>query len=239
VVAEQVARAMLAIRELVLEGELPPSKRVAEIPLSERIGLSRTPLRIALAELAHEGLLHALPGGGFVVREFTPRYVADAIELCGVLEGTAARLIAERHQSPEELLGLRERLSAMDGVLAHRPVTMDAFGAYSDENARFHEELIHLCDSEPIREALARAQRLPFAAPTAFVLATLEAAQSTEVLLLAQAQHRGLVEAIERREGLRAEGLAREHARLQHRNLTVALRNHETRKRVPGELLLG
>src|SRR5919109_1307556 len=90
--ASQTLRAALTLRELILDGELPPGVRVAEIPLSVRIGVSRTPLRLALARLEHEGLLTALSAGGFIVRQFTREEIADAIELRGVLEGTAARL---------------------------------------------------------------------------------------------------------------------------------------------------
>ena len=60
--------------------------------------------------LEHEGLLETLPGGGFVVREFTRTDIDDAIELRGVLEGTAARLAAERLESEDELEPLRELL---------------------------------------------------------------------------------------------------------------------------------
>src|SRR4051794_41841163 len=86
----QTLRAALALRELILDGELPPGVRVAEIPLSERIGVSRTPLRLALARLEHEGLLTALSAGGFLVRPFTRGEIAHAIELRGVVGGTAA-----------------------------------------------------------------------------------------------------------------------------------------------------
>src|SRR5919106_389653 len=88
----QTTKATLGIRELVLDGELAPGERVPEVGLSERLGISRTPLRIALTTLAHEGLLEPLSGGGFIVRSFTRTDIADAIELRGVLEGTAARL---------------------------------------------------------------------------------------------------------------------------------------------------
>ena len=92
----QTVKATLGLRELVLDGEFSPGERVPEIGLAKRLGVSRTPLRLALSTLAHEGLLEPLPGGGFVVRAFTLRDVTDAIELRGVLEGTAARLAAER-----------------------------------------------------------------------------------------------------------------------------------------------
>ena len=80
---------------------------MSELPLVELLGVSRTPLRLALAELEHEGLLRGLPGGGYVVREFTQGDVRDAIELRGVLEGTAARFAAERGATARDLAALR------------------------------------------------------------------------------------------------------------------------------------
>src|SRR5438552_2728132 len=113
----QTTKATLGIRELVLEGGLAPGERVPEIALANRLGVSRTPLRIALSTLAHEGLLEPLGGGGFVVRSFTRADVADAIELRGVLEGTAARLAAERLRSPDELEPLVDAAAQLDEVV--------------------------------------------------------------------------------------------------------------------------
>src|SRR5689334_25350938 len=81
---------------------------MSELPLVERLGVSRTPLRLALATLEHEGLLELLPGGGYAVRGFTRSDIDDAIELRGVLEGTAARFAAERGLSRETLAAMRE-----------------------------------------------------------------------------------------------------------------------------------
>src|SRR5881394_2200586 len=67
----QTTRALLRLRELLLSGEFEPGARMSELPLVERLGVSRTPLRLALNALEHEGLLRLLPGGGYVVREFT------------------------------------------------------------------------------------------------------------------------------------------------------------------------
>ena len=56
-------RALLRLRELILSGEFEPGERMSELPLVERLGVSRTPLRLALASLEHEGLLSGLSGG--------------------------------------------------------------------------------------------------------------------------------------------------------------------------------
>src|SRR4029434_10699098 len=94
--ATQVGRAVLTLRELVLKGQFPPGEHLYEPQLVARLGVSRTPVRQALSRLAHEGLLYMTGTGRYRVREFTMSDVRDAIELRGVLEGTAARLAAER-----------------------------------------------------------------------------------------------------------------------------------------------
>ena len=113
----QTTKATLGLRELLLDGAFKPRERVPELRLVEELGVSRTPLRIALLTLEHEGLLETLPGGGFVVREFTRTDIDDAIELRGVLEGTAARLAAERLESDDELEPLRTCCGELDGVV--------------------------------------------------------------------------------------------------------------------------
>src|SRR4026209_2740301 len=95
----QTAKATLGLRELLLNGTFEPRERVPELRLVKELGVSRTPLRIALMTLEHEGLLETLPGGGFVVREFTRTDIDDAIELRGVLEGTAGRPADQRLES--------------------------------------------------------------------------------------------------------------------------------------------
>ena len=65
----QTTKATLGLRELLLSGAFKPRERVPELRLVEELGVSRTPLRIALMTLEHEGLLETLSGGGFVVRE--------------------------------------------------------------------------------------------------------------------------------------------------------------------------
>ena len=95
----QTVKAQLRLRALIVGGELRPGARIAELALVERLGMSRTPIRMALARLQEEGLLDALPGGGFVVKDFSEGDIRDAIELRGTLEGLAARLAAERGTS--------------------------------------------------------------------------------------------------------------------------------------------
>src|ERR671913_2233804 len=113
----QAVKAQLRLREMILAGELPGGARIAEVAISEQLGVSRTPIRAALMRLEQEGLLEALPNGGYAVRTFSERDVADAIELRGTVEGLAARVAAERGVAPEVLDEARACLSEVDALL--------------------------------------------------------------------------------------------------------------------------
>jgi GntR family transcriptional regulator of vanillate catabolism len=232
----QSTRALLRLRELILSGEFAAGTRMSELPLVERLGVSRTPLRLALATLEHEGLLELLPGGGYAVRQFSYADVRDAIELRGVLEGTAVRLGAERGPSRRELSAMRALIDRMD-VEVHR-ADYESFVRYMDLNERFHALLVQAAHSPVLARAVDSMVALPFASASAFVLAEAELPESRQILLLAQQHHRAIVDALERREGTRGEALAREHARIAARNLEVVLENRDVLDRMPGAALL-
>ena len=231
----QTGRALLNLREMLLRGDFRPGDRISELPLVARLGVSRTPIRLALDRLANEGLLEVLPSGGFVVRAFTVADIWDAIEIRGVLEGTAARLAAERLLDDSELVAIRKYRDDMEAIL---PPTIDSFTEYLDINEGFHSALVDLAKSPMLRRSLERVLSLPFAAPSALVFARSKLPRAQEMLVLGQEHHRAIVEAIENRQGTRAESLAREHARLSRRNLEMALSDQNILNCVPGASLI-
>jgi GntR family transcriptional regulator of vanillate catabolism len=228
----QTSRAFIRVRELLLRGEFARGERISEVPLGERLGVSRTPIRLALERLAHIGLLEVGATGGFTVREFSIEEVRDAIELRGVLEGTAARLAAERLADDDELAPL---LDCRDDV---EELSIESFGHYMDSNEAFHYALVDLAKSEMLRRLLDHVNSLPFSSPSAMVFPTSMLAESEETFVLAQQQHRAIVEAIRNREGTRAEHLAREHARIGWSVLQRALSDQDIMNRVPGGPLI-
>ncbi|WP_393938655.1 GntR family transcriptional regulator [Piscinibacter sakaiensis] len=206
----QTVRAQLGLRALILDGVLAPGQRIAELQLVERLGVSRTPVRGALMKLAEEGLVEPLPNGGHAVKAFEDTEIHDAIEVRGTLEGLAARLAAERGAEA------RQGLAAIDALLAAPTLDADGFGRYVALNTAFHDQLAAMAGSAVVRRQLERAKTAPFASPDAFVLVRSEGPGARDVLVVAQAQHRALLEAIARREGARAEpspGAARRSAR--------------------------
>jgi GntR family transcriptional regulator, vanillate catabolism transcriptional regulator len=216
-------RALLKLRELILSGELPGGIRIAELVIVERLGMSRTPIRAALVRLEQEGLLEALPSGGFAVKAFSERDIADAIELRGTLEGLLVRLAAERGAPAVVMNEAKDCLRRLDAVLAQSALSDDAFSSYVDLNERFHALVSEMADSPVSVRQLERVVSLPFASASAFVVVQSNSPQARDMLVVAQDQHWQVLDAIERGEGTRAEALMREHSRLAQRNMRLAL----------------
>jgi GntR family transcriptional regulator of vanillate catabolism len=231
----QTVKATLGLRQLLFDGEIRPGERLLELALVDRLGVSRTPLRLALMTLEHEGLVKSLAGGGFAVRAFTRAEIDDAIELRGVLEGTAARFAAERLEADAELDEIRSITSSLDDTV--HDASPEAVVAYVERNEAFHAQLVVLAKSEILAHELAGVAALPFASPAALLQSHVRLSQR-EILLVAQHQHHAIVEAIAARHGARAEEVAREHARISRRSLDLALEREDVLDAIPGAQLL-
>ncbi|WP_430300399.1 GntR family transcriptional regulator [Ramlibacter paludis] len=235
--SSQAVKAQLRLREMILAGELPAGARIAELAIVERLGVSRTPIRAALMRLEQEGLLDALPNGGYAVRTFSERDVSDAIELRGTVEGLAARLAAERGVAPEVLAQARECLDGVDVLLQQPALDDEGFLRYVTLNQQFHNLLSDMAASSVLARELERVVSLPFASPSGFVVVQANSPKSRDMLVVAQDQHRQVLDAIERREGSRAEAIMREHSRIAQRNLREAVRSPDQHQ-MPGVRLI-
>jgi GntR family transcriptional regulator of vanillate catabolism len=232
----QTARTLAGLRQMLLRGDFKPGERISEISLVARLGASRTPVRLAMDRLAHEGLLEATSSGGFSARAFTIAEIYDAIDLRGTLEGTAARWAAERLTSPKDLDRLRRCCRQMEALPCHpndpgQP-GVESFIGFTELNTQFHSALMDLSKSTMLRWSLKRYQSIPFAASALIIPEALEL-----VFPVALAQHQAIVEAIENREGTRAEMITREHARLARKNVEIALQQKHGLN-LPGASLL-
>ncbi len=233
----QAVKAQLRLREMILAGQLAGGARIAELALVERLGVSRTPIRAALMRLEQEGLLDALPNGGYAVRTFSERDVSDAIELRGTVEGLAARIAAERGVAAAVIDAARSCLDDIDEVLQRPALDDEAFTRYVRHNQRFHVLLAEMAGSTVLARELERVVSLPFASPSGFVVVQANSPRARDMLIVAQDQHRQVLDAIERREGARAEAIMREHSRLAQRNLREAVQSPHL-DRMPGVRLI-
>jgi GntR family transcriptional regulator of vanillate catabolism len=218
----QLSEAVVRIREMILRGELGAGQRLAEAPLADMLGVSRTPVRQALPLLAQEGLLIEHETRGYVVRAFTGADIIDAIDVRGVLEGLAARRLTEHGASKSCIRELRDCLHDGDEILSKRSIVESDEVLYAEMNTRFHAIILRGAQSSIITDALERNNRIPFAAPHALAFDRTNLEAMYDMLHYAHRQHHSVVEAIERGQGARVEALMREHANAVKESINVA-----------------
>jgi GntR family transcriptional regulator, vanillate catabolism transcriptional regulator len=236
----QQSRVLVQLRDLILKGEFVPGERLAEIPLAERLGASRTPVRLALSALEHEGLIEQSPSGGYQMRRFTSKEIADAIRVRGVMEGFAARLLAEEGAPRQLLRELHECLDAGDKAVSKSDMDMDDYASYVDMNDRFHKLLMQGCGNVALQRVLEMLDRQPFAAPSAMLPMQSSMEEGHQWMKQAHRTHHAMVQAIERGQGSRAQALGEEHVEIARMNLDYALESPELAKELmPGMRLVG
>lgn len=105
------------LRNSIISGKIPAGTHLVEEELAKQLAASRTPVREALRKLESADLVKHYRRRGVEVRQITPKDAADLYDMCALLEGHAARLMAE-HGSPEALYRLYHLLEQMRQCLA-------------------------------------------------------------------------------------------------------------------------
>jgi len=134
------------VRNMIIEGELRPGSRIAELRLCSRFGVSRTPLREALKVLSAEGLVRLLPNKGATVVRVTHREVEEAVPILGTLEALAGELACERID--------KERLEQIKST--HRQMVehfqRSETQPYHELNRAVHEAIFEAADNKTLSE---------------------------------------------------------------------------------------
>jgi GntR family transcriptional regulator of vanillate catabolism len=223
----QQSRVLVQLRDMILKGEFMPGERLAEIPLAEKLGASRTPVRLALTSLEHEGLIEQSPSGGYQMRRFTAREIADAIRVRGLIEGFAARLLAEEGAPRQLLRDLNECLDAGDKAVNKPTMEIDDYAAYVEMNDRFHKLIMDGCGNSALHRVMDMLDGQPFASPSAMLPMQSSMEEGHEWMRQAHRTHHALVQAIQRGQGSRAQALGEEHVEIARMNLDYALERPE------------
>lgn len=207
------------IRELIVEGILPPGARLAEAALAERLGVSRTPVRNALPALATEGLLEPVGKRGYAVRGFTIDDSYRATEIRCVLEGYAAREIAARPDRAEVVAQLRDCLAEGDAIFRKGHVVKEDENAYARMNRRFHDLIVGGARDPLLADLIHRVYSVPFVAPGVVAFNRVPLDEIFPILMSAQHQHHAIVDAIHAGQPEVAETLMRGHSSPARRSL--------------------
>ncbi|MBW4717474.1 GntR family transcriptional regulator [Saccharothrix obliqua] len=145
-------QAVDVLRDLVLNGEIPPGTRVNEVELAARLGISRGPLREAIRHLASEQLLVLVPHRGAHVPTATAADVAALFELRTALECAAAELAAARRTDADVA-----RLSAVCAESRRTHHSGERFPHHLD--LAFHRALLDAARSPHIAEQVRLVQQ--------------------------------------------------------------------------------
>jgi DNA-binding GntR family transcriptional regulator len=173
--------------------------RLDERQLAVELGISRTPVREAIAQLEREGFVRSVPRRGVYVVRKTKREVIELITAWAALEGMAARLITER-ASHDEVAALRKMFATFEnGALrAH-------LDEYSEANIEFHQSIIRMSGNGVLIEL---AENL-FTHMRMIRRKTIVEKDRVEKSIR---DHMNIIEALEARDTARAEELVRDHA---------------------------
>lgn len=206
-------RVLFALRKMIVSGEIPDGTRIAEIGTAERFGVSRMPVRTALRTLEQEGLVARLGRRGYAARGPTPTSIEDAIEVRGVLEGLAVRIIASRPVPLALARKLKACLAEGDAVFAGSDFAADDIDRFYSYNLAFHDLLLEASGNSAITVALSRNNHLPLASAGALALDWDDLASARHHLHAAHQDHHAVAAAILAGEADDAEHRMRHHAR--------------------------
>ncbi len=189
-------RIVRRLRDAIVAGDLPANSRLAEPELAKRLGVSRTPLREAIRQLAAEGFVSTIPRVGSFVSHVTPQDAEELYAVRAVIEGLAARQAAENPDPAkrEILREILDELTKRKGDLRR----------YHEMSGQFHDAIVTLSGNRRL-QAIHNGVSLHVSRMRALSLA---GRGRPEVSLR---DHRRIVAAILQGRGAEAERLMRAH----------------------------
>lgn len=180
----------------IYEGTGEP--RLDERQLSEDLGVSRTPVREAIARLEQEGLVHIVPRRGVFVSRKTKTEILEMITVWAALESMAARLITE-NATEEEIDSLRTLFATVEDDKIRANID-----EYSGMNIRFHQAIIKLSKSS-LLGSMTETLFIHMRSIRARTIGENDRAQPSII------DHMNIIKALEERDADLAERLSREH----------------------------
>lgn len=192
------------LRERILEGSILPHVTLRQDALAHELGVSRTPLRTALAELARDGLVTYEANRGYAVRSFDIGDIKAAYDVRASLEGLACRLAASRI-TPAQLDRLQACVDSGDRILASGRLDPDDLAPYRRMNVDFHETIIAASANPWVADFVTRAHNVPLSSDRIFYW------EDFGIIHRSHDDHHRILAALRKGNGQRAERLMAEH----------------------------
>ncbi|MFA5488924.1 MAG: GntR family transcriptional regulator [Candidimonas sp.] len=193
------------LRDWILQGDFQPGERLEEIRLAQKLGVSRTPVRAALATLGNDGLLEHQPKRGYSMRVYSFEEIIGAYEVRAVLEGLACRKAAQRGLSNEAVSKLKQCLADADEILACGRLRPEDHQPYQQINIDIHNTILEAANNSWVTRFTTQAQTTPFASDRIMLW------DDYDIIYRSHGDHHRIVDALIGRDASRAEMLMREH----------------------------
>ncbi|WP_081740028.1 GntR family transcriptional regulator [Afipia sp. P52-10] len=213
------------IREGVLNGDYPGGMRMNEVDLATALGVSRTPVRNALSTLGAEGLLDYTPNSGYVVRTYSSRDISDIYDVRAVLDGLAAKTLAEQGLSDACRGVLHKLITDGADLVARRRWSDQVCSRWIAINEAFHATLIDATDNAHLRAMFRKAKDIPLVNELRFRWF------DGNDMSQSQSEHSEIFHAIVNKQAVRAEALTREHTYRSGRRIVEHWRELEIKRR--------
>jgi DNA-binding GntR family transcriptional regulator len=195
-------KAYVALRNVIVSSDIYRSRtdiRLDERQLAQDFGISRTPVREAMAQLEREGFVRSVPRRGVYVVRKTKDEVVQMITAWAALESMAARLITQS-ASDADIAGLRRMFATFEDDKLHAKLD-----EYSEVNIAFHQTIIELSGNQ----VLIRLAENLF---THMRMIRRETIGEDDRIERSIRDHMNIIQALEARDTERAEDLVRQHA---------------------------
>lgn len=214
------------LRDMVIDGELSPETHLHEAALAQKLGVSRTPVRDALRVLANENLLIYSPNRGYVVKGFGLQDILDAYDVRGTLEAMAARVCAERGLGAEAEKLLVETVQRSERIMQAGRWESDEQQEWRRLNSAFHFGIADETRNQHLILTARQMRRLPgiFDPRLEPQNAVFQSIYSFERARQSHVEHCEILDAVQQRQGSRAESLMREHV---YRNRELVRQSRE------------
>ncbi len=199
------------LRKALLSGTFPTRQNLTERVAAEHLGISRTPVRSALATLANEGLLTYQPQRGYQIREFSPKSILDAYQVRAVLEGQACREVAQKGLPDKPAQTLSSCIDLGRSLLAC-DASQFQHEDWREMNYQFHHAIIEAADNETLMDMLLHVERLPMLSFQ--TIAKIGARPDMGLLLGAQLDHERILTSLQAGDEGRASARMTEHVRI-------------------------
>lgn len=195
-------RAYDRIRDMILQGDLPPGTQIREEHLAESCGVSRTPVRDALRRLESQAFIRRSESQRSFVAEWSLDDISDSFELRALLEGRAARRAAERI----DLAAMQQLRDCNRTIFEAVSKSTPDIQGFLEANRRFHAIILEKAASRRLASLLATLIEQPVLWRTAHHY-------GREALLRSHSEHEELLAAFARRDGAWAEAVMMAHIR--------------------------